>query len=211
MDLTGENNIGLGRAVNTVCLDTDKNTTTGLQKEMGIEANNTSLIWLSNIGKYTVNHSNQHSVAEWVTGILNNGDDVGAVSGHSDQVTSRAVGEFNGVDGTRWANNVSYVTDGCSAGSSKIKDLGAWLHGDLLNTAKNTGGQLASEWIPYTVFDFGCWGISVLRWRLDGDSLFTIDSFTRGQVLGNKEIFLTATSDEDTGMAMGFLLKTNDR
>lgn len=85
----------------------------------------------------TVNHGYEDSVSVGVTCIFNNGNDVSSVSGHVDcdlvsyiiqdsqswqltQITSTAVTEFDSVDGTGLANDVGDMTDGSSAGSSKI-------------------------------------------------------------------------------------------
>lgn len=58
------------------------------------------------------------------------------------------------------------------------------------------------ERIPNTVFSLDSRGITLSR-GLDSNSLLTIDRISRGQVLGDKHVFL-ATSDEDTGVTMGF-------
>ena len=43
------------------------------------------LVRLGNIGKDDIDHSDEHAVLVWVTGILNNGDDVGALLGLRDE------------------------------------------------------------------------------------------------------------------------------
>lgn len=78
---------------------------------MSVETDNTGLVGLSNIGKDDINHGDKHAVAEGVTGILNDGDDVGTVGSHANQVTAGTVRELNSVDITGRANNVSNVGD----------------------------------------------------------------------------------------------------
>lgn len=56
-----------------------------------IETDNTGLIWLSNISEDAVDHADQHSVLERVTSVLNDGDDVCAMGGHVDQITTRTM------------------------------------------------------------------------------------------------------------------------
>jgi hypothetical protein len=46
-----------------------------------------------------------------VASVLDNGDDVCAFCCHADQVTTRAVGEFNGVNSSSRADNVCNVRD----------------------------------------------------------------------------------------------------
>jgi hypothetical protein len=74
-----------------------------------VKTNDTGLIGLSNIGEDAVYHADQHTVLERVTGILNNGDDVCAVSGHVDQITTGTVGELDGENGSLGTNDISNV------------------------------------------------------------------------------------------------------
>lgn len=214
LHLAREDNFGLGSAVNTVGLDTDESTTAGLEEKMGVETDNTGLVGLGNIGKDDIDHANKHAVAEWVTGVIDNGDNVGTVGGHADQVTTGAVGELDGVDSSGRSDNISDVADGGTAGSAEIENLGTGLDEDIVETTKDTGSQLGTERIPHTVFDLGgSGGIAIAvgsTGRLDGNALLAIDSFTGGQVLGDQEILLASTGNEDTGVTMGLLLeKTN--
>lgn len=142
LDLLSEHNLGLGCAVNTVGLDGDNDTTLGLEEHVGVQSDNTGLIGLGNIGKDDINHGHEHTVTERVTGILNDGDDVGAVSGHADQITARAVRELDGVDVTGGSDNISDVRNGGTGGTTNVENLGAGLHVDVIKTTENTSGQL---------------------------------------------------------------------
>jgi hypothetical protein len=53
-----------------------------LEEVTGVKGDNTSLVGLSDIGKHAVDHTNKHSVLVGVTGILNDGDDVGSLFCH---------------------------------------------------------------------------------------------------------------------------------
>jgi hypothetical protein len=134
LDFLCEDSLSRSCAVDTVGLDGDDDTATNLQEHVGVESNDTGLVGLGNVGKDTVDHGDEHSVSERVTGILNNGDDVGAVLGHVDKITARSVGEFDGVDVSGRANEIGDVTDGGTRGSTKVEDLGTGVHVDLLNT-----------------------------------------------------------------------------
>ena len=111
-DFLGENGLRCGGRVDTVSLDGDDDTTADLQEVTSIHSNDTSLVGLGNVGEDAVDHADEHTVLEGVTGILNNGDDVCAVGGHVDQITARAVGELNSEDGSLRANDVGNVGDG---------------------------------------------------------------------------------------------------
>jgi hypothetical protein len=142
LDLLGENNLGLGCAVNAVGLDGDNDTTLVLEEHVGVEADNTGLIGLGNIGKDDIDHGHEHAVAQGVTGILNDGDDVGTVSGHADQITARAVRELNSVDVTGGTDNISDVRNGGTGGGTDVEDLGTGLDVDFVKTSKNTSSKL---------------------------------------------------------------------
>ena len=47
-----------------------------LQKVVRIEGDDTGLIWLGDVSKDAVDHTNQHTVLQGVSGIFNNGDDI---------------------------------------------------------------------------------------------------------------------------------------
>ena len=206
LDFLGEHDLGLGRTVDTVGLDTDNNTTLFLEEHVGVEANNTGLVRLGNIGKDGIDHGHEHTVAERVSGVLDNGDDVGTVGGHANQVTAGTVGELNGIDVSGRSDNVSDVADGGTAGRTQVQDLGARADAHLIHTTQNTGSKLATERVPHTVFGFGD-GAVLSRRRLDSNALLTIDGLSGGQVLGDEQVFLTTAGNEDTTVTVGFLSK----
>lgn len=207
LDLLSEHHLGGGRAVDTVGLDGHNNATANLKEQVSVQGNNTSLIGLRNVGEDAVDHGDKHAVAERVSGILNDGDDVGSVGGHVDEITTRAVRELDSVDDTGGTDDVSDVGDGGSRGGTKIENLRTRAHVDVGQTTEDTSGQLASERVPDTVFDGGG-GLAIGRTLSDGvlnrDALLSVDGLARDEVLGDKQIFL-ATSDEDTGMTMRLL------
>ena len=204
LDFLGEHDLGLGRTVDTVGLDTDNDATLVLEEHVSVHTDDTSLVWLRNIGKDHFDHEHEHAVAERVSGVLDDGDDIRAVSGHANQVTAGTVRELNGVDVAGRSDDISDVTDGGTASSTEVEDLGAGLHVDVVQTTQDTSSKLATEGVPDTVFDLGD-GAIFLGGALDGDTLLTVDSLTGGQVASDEQIFLTTAGDENTGMTVGFL------
>ena len=209
-DLAGEDGLGGGGRVDTAGLDGDDHTTSNLEELVGVETDDTGLIGLGNIGEDAVDHADEHAVLEGVTGILDDGDDVGTVGGHVDEISAGAVGELDGVDGSGRADNVGNVRDGGTRGSTKVENLAAGAHVDALHTTKDTGGQLRTEGVPDTVFGLGrggCVAVGLVGARAGGvnaDALLAVDCLTGSQVLGDEEILLAA-GDEDTGVSVGLL------
>jgi hypothetical protein len=197
LNFTSEDGGRINSRVNAGSLDGDDNVTIVLQEVVSIECDDTSLIRLGNISKDNIDHRDKHTVLVGVTSIFNDWDNVCSLLGHVDQITSRSVRELNGIDSTFGTNNVSNVRDGSTRGSTEIEDLLSRSNVDVVDTTKDTSSDLGTERIPDTVFNFGT--ISTFN----RDALFTIDSFTGNQVLGDKQIFLAA-SDEDTFMSVGF-------
>jgi hypothetical protein len=177
----------------------------GLGLRHTVQTNNTGLIGLRNIGKDAVDHADQHAVLERVTGILNNGDDVGAVGSHVDQITTGAVGEFNSENSSLGTNNVSDVRHTGTRRSTKVQHLAAGAHVDVVDTTEDTRRQLGSEGVPHAVFDAAggrVLAVCGVGRGSDADALLAVDALAGGQVLGDKQILLAA-SDENTGVAMG--------
>jgi len=80
-----------------------------LEEIVGIDGDNTSLIGLGNVSKDAIDHRDKHSVLVRVTGVLNDGDDVGTFLGNTDEITSGSVGEFNSIHQTFRSNNICHV------------------------------------------------------------------------------------------------------
>ena len=123
--------------VNTRRLNSNDGMTTILQEVVSIEHQHSCLIRLSHIGKDAVHHTNQHAVLERVSGILNDGNDVGAGLGHFDEITAGALRKFHGIDSsTRSNDHVTDVTDQCSSSSSNVKNLETWLDPDTTDSSQ---------------------------------------------------------------------------
>ena len=79
-------------------LDGDHEMPLVLEELVSVDSHDPSLVGLSDVGKDGVDHGDEHSVLVGVTGILNDGDDIGALLGHVDEIASGSVGELNGID-----------------------------------------------------------------------------------------------------------------
>lgn len=89
-----------------------------------------------------------------MSGVFDNGDDVGAVGGHVDQVTTGAVGELNCKDYSLGAYYVRNVADGGSGGCTQVEDFASGTDEDLVEAAEDAGCKLAAEGVPDPVFSF---------------------------------------------------------
>jgi hypothetical protein len=209
LNFAGEDLGSGGSRVNTVGLDGNHDATTVLEEPVGIVGHNTGLIRLGNIGKDAVDHGNEETVAGGLTGILDDGNNVGALGGHGDEITARARRELDGVDEASRANKIRNVGDGRSGGTTEVKNPGAGLNVNVVDTSSNGGAQLASEGVPGAVLDLGggCSSVLILLGLVGRDALLAVDGLARGHASSGEAIFLGATNDEDTGVLMGFLCR----
>ncbi len=207
LDLGGKH-LGRGRsAVDTVGLDGDENTAANLEEPVGVHGNDTGLVRLGNVGKDDIDHGDNHAVAGGLTGILNNGDNVGALGSHGNQITARARRELDGVDVAGRADEVSNVGDRSTRGSTEVQHARARLHVEFVGTTSDGSAQLASERVPHAVLDLGGrrGTVVVLDRLVDGYALLAVDGLARGQVAGSNTVLLAATDDEHARVTMGFL------
>ena len=175
---------------------------------MRLSTGEVGLLTLSNISKDGVYGADKHAVAQRVTGVLDDGNNVGTVSGHANQITTGAVRELDGIDTAGGTDDISNVRDGGTAGTTNVENLRARANVNLVQTTQDTGSQLGTEGVPHTVLDLG--DSTILAGRaLDRDALLAVNSLTGGQVLGDQQILLTTTGDEDTGVTVGLLEKEN--
>lgn len=153
LHLSGKDSLWLRCGINAGCLDGDDEMAAILKEMLCIQCHNTTLIRLCHIGKDGIDHADQHAILVWMTGVLNNGNNVGTLLGHINQITARTVRELNGIDKTLRSNNIGYVRHSCARGATQVQHLGARWHVYLLHTAENGCGQLGTEGIPDTVLN----------------------------------------------------------
>lgn len=207
LHLSSKDLSGGSGTVDTVSLDGNQDTTAGLQEPVGVHGDDTGLIGLGNIGEDDVDHGHDHAVAGGLTGVLNDGDNVGSLGGHSDQIATRARGELDGVDVASRANEIGNVRNRGTGGTTEVEHTRAGLHVDLIGTTSDGSAKLASEGVPGAVFNLcrGCGAVVVLLDIIDRHALLAVDRLARGDVACRKTIFLAAADNEDTGVTVRLL------
>jgi hypothetical protein len=135
-------------------------------------------VLLLTIGEDDIDHADEHPVLCRVTGVLDDGDNVGPLLGHVDEISSTSVRELDSVYGSLGSDNVGNVgyrgtavrarnsirikrhqlpsrhsssarsTD--SRSSSEVEHLGTRLDVDVVETSQDTSSKLASEGVPYS-------------------------------------------------------------
>jgi len=85
-----------------------------LDEHGGVESKDSSLIGLGDISEDHVNHGHEHSVFLGMSGILDDGDDVGSLLSHVHEISSGSLGELDTIDGTFWSDEVSDMGAGSS-------------------------------------------------------------------------------------------------
>jgi len=177
-NLTGVDGSSRGSRVNAVGLDGDDDMAAALQELVRIHGHDTGLIWLGNIGEDDVNHTDEHAVALGHTGILDDGDNVGALLGHVQQITAHAVGELDGINQASGTDPVSDVRDSGTSRSTEVQNLLPRSDEDVADATEDTGSELGAERIPHAILHLGA-----IR-PIDGDTLLTIDRVADDHVAG---------------------------
>lgn len=143
---------------------------------MGVETNDTGLIWLCHVGKDDIDHGDEHAVFQRVASVLDDWDDICAVRGHVYQISAGTMRELDREDGSGRSNDISNVRHGCARGGSQVEHFGAGLDEDLVQTSQDTGCQLAAEGVPDAVFGLG-YAVVGAAGVLDADALFAVHGF----------------------------------
>lgn len=154
-NLAGINGSSRSSRIDTVSLDGDDDMSTVLQELMSVQRDDTSLIGLGNVSKDDINHTDEHTVTLRHTGILDDGDDVGTLLGHVEQVTAHTMGELDGVDETGGTNPIGNVRNSSTSRGTEVENLHTGSDEDITDTTKDTSSQLGTERIPDTVLDLG--------------------------------------------------------
>lgn len=189
------------RRVDTVGLDGNDDGAAVLEEVVGVEGDDTRLVGLGDVGEDDVDHLDEHSVFLRVSGVVDDGDDVGSLLGHTDQLSTGTVREFDGVDDTVGADNVRDVGDGRARGGTEVEDLGSGFDVDVVQTAQDTSSKLTPKRVPHSVLDFFLLAVRVGGG--DADPLLAVDGFAGRHVSGNEQVFL-ALGDVDTFVLVGF-------
>mmetsp|Transcript_2497 Transcript_2497/g.8058 ORF Transcript_2497/g.8058 Transcript_2497/m.8058 type:complete len:294 (-) Transcript_2497:52-933(-) len=196
-DFSRKDGFGRRRRVDARRLDRNHKVTALLQKVLRVETNDTRLIRLRYIGKDGVNHANQHAVFLRVTRVFDDGNDIGALLRHVDQIATRTVGKLYGVYGTFRTDEIRAVRHRGTRRTTEVQQLGPGLDVNVVETAENARGNLRTERVPH----------AVLRLRtislIDRNTLFTVHTFTDNHVSRHERILL-APRDEDAFVTMLF-------
>lgn len=152
LDLLCENRLWGRCRVNAASLDRDHAVAAHLQEVLRVDAHDTRLVRLGDIRKDGVDHGDKHSVLVRVTGILNDGHDIGALLGHVQKLTARTVRKLDGVDSPSGPHEVGNVRNSGTRGGAEIEHLGPWSHPDLADTASDGGTEFGTERIPNAIF-----------------------------------------------------------
>lgn len=97
--------------VDAVGLDGDDDTTANLEELVCIQPDDTSLIWLGDVSEDAVDHADKHAVLERMSCVFDDGNDVGAVSSHINEIATGTVRELDCEDSACRTDNVSDVRD----------------------------------------------------------------------------------------------------
>mmetsp|Transcript_19741 Transcript_19741/g.58260 ORF Transcript_19741/g.58260 Transcript_19741/m.58260 type:complete len:444 (-) Transcript_19741:16-1347(-) len=195
LELLGEDGLGRGGGVDAVGLDGDDIVALVFQKGVGVEGDDARLVGLGHVRKDHIHHADEHAVLEGVARVLDNGDHVGALLGHVDEVTARPVRELDGIDGALLAHKVRHVGDGGAGRCAQVEHLGSRLDPDVVNATKNSCSELRAEGVPHAVL-----GLDVVL--LHGDALLAVHGLARHEVLGDESVILPA-GNVNAGKAVG--------
>ena len=69
-----------------------------LDEHACVQAQDSGLIWLGNIGEDHIDHGYEHSVLLGMSGVFNDGNDVSPFLCHVDKISSTSLGELNSIN-----------------------------------------------------------------------------------------------------------------
>lgn len=112
LDFTSKNGSRVNGRIDTRGLDGDDRVTAVFEEHVGVDTDDTGLIGLSDVGEYDIDHADEHAVFVGVTGVFDDGDDVGAFFGDVDEIAAGTVGEFDGVDAAGLFVRIKWLGEG---------------------------------------------------------------------------------------------------
>lgn len=139
LHLSGEDGFGSSSAVDAVGFDADDDAAADFEEEVGVEADDARLVGLGHVREDDVNHAEEHAIAERVTRVFDDGDDVGAMRRHVDQISAGSMGEFHGEDYACRSNDVGNMGDRSARRGAEIEHLGTRADEDVVKAAENAG------------------------------------------------------------------------
>ena len=106
LDLGLEHGLCWDCGIHTTGFDTYDEMTTFLQEVMCVDGNDTSLIGLGHVGEHDIDHTDNHTILQRMTRILDDRHDVRSYFSHVDEITSASRRELHRVDAALGANNI---------------------------------------------------------------------------------------------------------
>jgi hypothetical protein len=98
VDFGCEDGLGRRRRVNATGLDRNHKVSVVLEEVVGVECDNAGLVGLCHVGEHGVDHADQHAILVRVTSVFDDRYDVCAFFGHVEEITTRTMGKFDGVN-----------------------------------------------------------------------------------------------------------------
>merc|ERR1719378_638157 len=188
--------LGSGGRVNAVRLNGNHEQAIVLEKVLGIQSYDTSLVGLRHIREDGVHHRHEHAVLLRVPGVLHDGDDIGALLGEVHQVATGSMRELHCVDLAAGSDHIGNVRHRGTGGGPKVQHLGSRVDAEIVNAAHESGAQLRTERVPDAVFD-------LLLSCLHCHPLLTVYGLAWHQVAGDNGVVL-ALCNEHSLMPMCF-------
>ena len=141
LDFGGKHSGRFGRRIDAIGLDRNHKVAAVLEEELGIVAHDTGLIGLGHVCKNNIDGADEHAVFERVPGVFHDGDDVGALLGHVDEIATRAMGKFDGVDDALRTDQVRHVRHRGARCRPQVQYLALGRNKNILQPTQNTGGD----------------------------------------------------------------------
>jgi len=152
---------------------------------MRILSDDSCLIRLGNIGKNYIHHTHKEPIVLRLTGVVDDGDDIGSLLSHIDQIPTHPVRKLDCIDNSSWADDVGNVRDSGPRGTTQVEDFSSRDDPGLRDAADHRGSDLRSVRVPHTVFHF-------LGVDLHTDALLVVDRLPGDEVLGHETVLSPA-------------------
>ena len=152
---------------------------------MRILSNDSCLVRLRNISKHYIHHSHKEPIILRLTGVVDDGDDIGSLLSHIDQIPTHPVRKLDCIDNSSRADDVGNVRDSGPRCTTEVEDLCSRDDAGLRDAANDGGSDLRSVRVPHPVFHF-------LGVDLHTDALLVVDRLPGDEVLGHETILSPA-------------------
>ena len=121
---------------------------------MGILCYDTGLVWLSYISENNIYHSNDESIIQRFSCVMDDWDNIGSLFSHIDEISTDSMGELNCIYNTLWTNNIWNMGNSGSWSSPQIKYFRSWFNASFGDASNDRSRNFRSIWIPNTILNF---------------------------------------------------------